>query len=78
MDLYFGPGRPPPRAATFDHVTPKSLGGTNEQSNLMLAHSQCNWERGSRTEVRAIDLASSACRHGCQTACIHDEVAGLL
>lgn len=46
--------------------------------NLMLAHAQCNWVRGNRQEVRAIDLSSGACRHGCQTACFHDEVAGLL
>lgn len=32
--------------ATIDHVHPKSLGGTNEQSNLMLSCLHCNQLKG--------------------------------
>lgn len=31
-----------PRAATFDHLIPVSAGGTNKQSNLVLACAKCN------------------------------------
>lgn len=43
-----------PDAATFDHVTPKALGGTGKQDNLMLAHKRCNSRRGHNGEVRAM------------------------
>lgn len=32
---------------TFEHLVPLSKGGTNEMSNLALAHRKCNSERGS-------------------------------
>lgn len=35
--------------ASFDHVTPRSKGGTRHLSNLKLAHVKCNSERGSKT-----------------------------
>ncbi len=35
-----------PRYVTFDHITPRSAGGTDKQDNLRLAHQQCNRERG--------------------------------
>jgi hypothetical protein len=35
-------------APTIDHVLPKALGGTNDASNLRLAHRRCNGRRGSR------------------------------
>ena len=35
------------RAETVDHVVPRSRGGTNEASNLRLAHRRCNGRRGS-------------------------------
>lgn len=31
---------------TFEHLTPVSQGGSNEMSNLALAHKKCNEERG--------------------------------
>lgn len=31
--------------ATFEHLTPRSQGGTNEESNLALSHSKCNQAR---------------------------------
>lgn len=31
---------------TFDHIVPRSKGGTGHYSNLRLAHQQCNNERG--------------------------------
>jgi 5-methylcytosine-specific restriction endonuclease McrA len=31
-----------PNYATFDHLDPKSNGGTNAQANLKLAHRKCN------------------------------------
>lgn len=33
-------------AATFDHVNPRSLGGSDNQCNLRLAHQGCNNQRG--------------------------------
>lgn len=35
---------------TIEHLTPRSKGGTNDMSNLALAHKRCNRERG--TEAR--------------------------
>lgn len=32
-------------ARSIDHVIPRSLGGTNERSNLRLAHRRCNSRR---------------------------------
>lgn len=32
--------------ATLDHIVPLSKGGTNDISNLQLAHKKCNWEKG--------------------------------
>lgn len=31
---------------TFDHIVPRSLGGTNQLHNLRLAHRYCNMKRG--------------------------------
>lgn len=59
MDLYFGPGRCPPNAASFDHVLPKSQGGKDGFHNLQLAHQRCNELRGNRADVRAIDRAET-------------------
>lgn len=35
-----------PQAASKDHIHPKSLGGADGMENLMLAHKQCNSDRG--------------------------------
>lgn len=35
-----------PNRATIDHIIPRSKGGTNDWSNLRLAHARCNRERG--------------------------------
>jgi len=35
-----------PEDATYDHLIPKSQGGTREEGNVMLAHSICNNIRG--------------------------------
>lgn len=32
--------------ATFDHIVPKSKGGSDETENLQLAHAQCNKIKG--------------------------------
>lgn len=34
------------RYITFDHIVPRSHGGTDRPDNLRLAHQQCNRERG--------------------------------
>jgi 5-methylcytosine-specific restriction endonuclease McrA len=44
-----------PTQATWDHVVPKSKGGSRSQSNLMLACRLCNLLRGNQTDVRAIE-----------------------
>jgi hypothetical protein len=40
-------------AAHIDHVFPKSQGGTNELSNLVLACEDCNMAKGARTPEQA-------------------------
>ena len=40
-----------PKFATWEHVHPKSKGGTNLRSNRVLAHRDCNQKRGSSTDV---------------------------
>ena len=37
-----------PHGASVDHVIPRSRGGSNDRSNLRLAHRRCNGQRGSR------------------------------
>jgi 5-methylcytosine-specific restriction endonuclease McrA len=32
---------------TFDHIRPKSAGGSDAPQNLQLAHAACNWRKGS-------------------------------
>lgn len=32
--------------ASFEHLIPRSFGGTNRQENLLLAHRKCNAKRG--------------------------------
>lgn len=36
-----------PTRATFEHVVPRSCGGTNSEGNLVIACSGCNTERAS-------------------------------
>lgn len=38
-------------AATLDHIIPKSLGGSDEPTNLRCAHRICNSRRGNRVDV---------------------------
>jgi 5-methylcytosine-specific restriction endonuclease McrA len=37
--------------ATLDHATPRSLGGSNDRSNLRTACVSCNAAKGERTEA---------------------------
>jgi 5-methylcytosine-specific restriction endonuclease McrA len=39
---------PHPEAPTFDHVVPRSQGGTRALDNGLLKHNRCNSNRGSR------------------------------
>lgn len=50
------------RFATFDHLVPKSEGGTGAQANLRLAHKKCNSLRGSVpvANVLALQVSSAA------------------
>lgn len=45
---------PHPRSRSFDHLTPVSLGGTDEPANLRLAHLRCNVSRGNRGTVQLL------------------------
>ncbi len=38
----------PPTERSLDHITPISLGGTHEPSNVQLAHRRCNSRKGNR------------------------------
>lgn len=40
---------------TIDHVYPKSLGGTNHDFNLVLAHRSCNHAKGAQTPFLNVD-----------------------
>ena len=37
---------------TIDHAIPKARGGTNELSNLRLAHERCNHDRGAIQQTK--------------------------
>lgn len=41
---------PAPLARTREHLIPKSLGGTSDDSNLVAAHLRCNSRRGNSLE----------------------------
>ena len=38
--------------ATIEHILPRSLGGTNDLSNLGIAHRRCNGEKGRHWDPR--------------------------
>jgi len=38
---------------TIDHIVPMSKGGTNEISNMQIAHLRCNQRKGNRVELSA-------------------------
>jgi len=44
------PAVPGTALATLDHATPRSLGGSNDRSNLRTACVSCNAAKGERTE----------------------------
>lgn len=46
-------------AATLDHVTPRSRGGSDHPTNLRLAHRWCNSVRGDERFYTAADLRAS-------------------
>lgn len=48
-----GAGGFPPDMLTIDHVRPRSKGGTNELSNLVVACRACNHQKGDRTPGEA-------------------------
>jgi 5-methylcytosine-specific restriction endonuclease McrA len=39
-------------ATTVDHLTPRSLGGSDDPSNLAAAHAHCNYSRGAAPPAR--------------------------
>lgn len=41
-------GNNDPKFATWEHIIPRSRGGTNELINLVLAHYECNQKRGNQ------------------------------
>lgn len=40
--------------ATIDHIRPLSCGGTNNVSNLQLAHEKCNWDKGNQYDGNSV------------------------
>lgn len=45
---------PDPLCASVDHVVPRSLGGTNDPSNLQLAHLGCNVRKGATITEKVV------------------------
>lgn len=39
---------PEPLSATVDHIIPSALGGSDDRSNLRLAHNLCNQKRSTK------------------------------
>lgn len=50
----------PPNALTLDHVRPRSKGGSNAPSNLILACARCNFSRKNRPVKRYATPAAYA------------------
>lgn len=58
------------KLATLDHVTPQEFGGTNHESNLVLACKACNSAKGAKSkgeflktlEKQGVDVNSIAAR----------------
>lgn len=47
-------------SGTTDHIVPLSLGGSNDKSNLQLAHAQCNMRKGNRFNLDPIEAGIEA------------------
>ena len=47
-----------PGQATLDHITPRSLGGTDDEANLRLLHRYCNNVRSNRPILTVNELAA--------------------
>lgn len=41
---------------TLDHVIPKTLGGSNEIFNLVLACTNCNRNKGGKSEIKLVNF----------------------
>jgi len=52
--------KPNPMAAQVDHILPSSQSGSDDRSNLRLAHALCNQKRSTKSidEVRAVPAPS--------------------
>lgn len=47
-----------PFGPTLDHILPRSLGGSDDESNLRLCHRYCNTVRSNRAALTVDDLAA--------------------
>ncbi len=45
MEFVMIPGTYSPRFATIEHIVPLNAGGTDDFSNIALAHCECNYAR---------------------------------
>ena len=45
----------PYKKATIDHILPRSLGGSNQISNLQLAHGRCNNKKGANVHCNWVE-----------------------
>lgn len=63
--------------ATIEHILPRSLGGTNDLSNLGIAHRRCNGEKGRRWIRAAIAHAKSTMMRCCIVCARSGCVAGV-
>lgn len=50
-DRMTDPGTPGPLMATFEHIIPRVLGGSDHPDNLAVACYGCNWSRGRRFDT---------------------------
>lgn len=66
--INFDVAYPDPLSRSIDHIVPLSSGGTDETSNLQLAHLRCNILRGNREVESCQLLTQSTTRYGATAA----------
>jgi len=64
VDITLRRGDDPVRCASVDHIIPLARGGTDDPTNLQLAHLGCNQRKAANEDVRSVHRPSVGQKDG--------------